>query len=156
MFTLEEKRRDFDYYDPITTGDSSLSACVQSVMAAEIGYRDLAWSYFLRALYVDLADLQGNSSDGVHVASLGGVWTSVVHGFGGMRDSGQHLAFDPRLPARWSSLGFHVARRGSRLRIDITHDTFGAVLLSGPACDLVVAGHVVTVEPEQPVKVPLP
>ena len=129
---------------------------MQSIIAAEVGYHDVACDYFLQALYVDLADLHGNTVDGLHVASTGGVWTALVNGFGGMRDSGRHLAFDPRLPARWSSLGFHVARRGSRLRIDITHDTFGAVLLSGPACDLVVAGHVVTVEPEQPVKVPLP
>jgi alpha,alpha-trehalose phosphorylase len=84
------------------------------------------------------------------------VWTSLVHGFGGMRDSGQYLSFDPRLPNRWSSLAFHVARRESRLRIDLTHDTFSATLLAGPACDLVVAGHAVTVEPDQPVKVPLP
>ena len=73
-FTLEQKRADFEYYDPITTGDSTLSAVVQSIIAAEVGYRELALRYFHNALFVDLADLHGNTTDGVHVASTGGVW----------------------------------------------------------------------------------
>ena len=90
-FTLEEKRADFDYYDPITTGDSTLSGVVQSIIAAEVGYRNLALRYFYSSLFVDLADLHGNTSDGVHVASTGGVWNALVYGFGGMRDhNGTH------------------------------------------------------------------
>ena len=72
QFPLDQKRRNFDYYDPITTGDSSLSACVQAMAAAQIGYDDLAVEYFREALFVDLADTHGNASDGVHVASCGG------------------------------------------------------------------------------------
>ena len=87
-FSDEKKRADFDYYDPLTTGDSTLSAVVQSIIAAEIGYRDLALEYFRHALFVDLDDLHNNASDGVHVASTGGVWSSLVYGFGGMRDAG--------------------------------------------------------------------
>ena len=73
QFPLDQKRRNFDYYDPITTGDSSLSACVQAMAAAQIGYDELAVDYFREALFVDLADTHGNASDGVHVASCGGV-----------------------------------------------------------------------------------
>src|SRR5699024_4624720 len=72
-FGLDEKRRDFDYYDALTTGDSTLSAVVQSIIAAEVGYRDLAYRYFDHALRVDLDDLHGNAADGVHIASTGGV-----------------------------------------------------------------------------------
>ncbi len=99
-FTAAEKRRDFDYYDALTTGDSTLSAVVQSIMAAEVGYHDLAAQYFLTALYVDLADLHGNTSDGVHIASTGGIWGALVNGFGGMRDHGGRMTFNPR--CRWT------------------------------------------------------
>ena len=91
QFSLEQKRRNFDYYDPITTGDSSLSACVQAMAAAQIGYDDLAVEYFREALFVDLADTHGNARDGVHVASAGGVWTTIVFGFAGLFDSGTAL-----------------------------------------------------------------
>ena len=85
-FSNEQKRNNFEYYDPITTGDSTLSGIVQSIIAAEVGYRELALRYFYNALFVDLADLHGNTSDGVHVASTGGVWNILAYGFGGMRD----------------------------------------------------------------------
>ena len=99
QFTAEQKRADFEYYDPITTGDSTLSAVVQSIIAAEVGYHDLALRYFLAALFVDLADRHGNTADGVHVASTGGVWSALVYGFGGFRDhGGRSVAIDPRLP----------------------------------------------------------
>ena len=92
QFSLEQKRRNFDYYDPITTGDSSLSACVQAMAAAQIGYDELAVSYFREALFVDLADTHGNASDGVHVASTGGVWGTIVFGFAGLFDYGDGAA----------------------------------------------------------------
>ena len=85
-FTLEEKRRNFDYYEPLTTRDSSLSSCVQSIVATEVGYEDKAMEYFLEAVLVDLGDIGGNVIDGVHIASAGGVWMTLVYGFGGMRD----------------------------------------------------------------------
>ena len=73
---------------------------VQSIIAAEVGYRDLALRYFHSSLFVDLADLHGNTTDGVHVASTGGVWNALVYGFGGMRDYDGNITFDPRLPGR--------------------------------------------------------
>ncbi|UMG94273.1 glycoside hydrolase family 65 protein [Nocardioides sp. TF02-7] len=105
-FTPEQKRANFEYYDPITTGDSTLSAVVQSIIAAEVGYADLALRYFHAALFVDLDNRHGNTSDGVHVASTGGVWGALVAGFGGFRDLGaakgdDQWCIDPRLPASW-------------------------------------------------------
>jgi alpha,alpha-trehalose phosphorylase len=95
-FSAEQKKRNFDYYDPLTTGDSSLSACIQSIVAAEIGYDDAAIKYFRFAVLMDLADIGGNVRDGVHVASIGGTWMAVVYGLAGMRDFGGKLSFNPR------------------------------------------------------------
>ncbi len=116
-FTREEKLADFEYYDPITTGDSTLSAVVQSIISAEVGYQDLALRYFWDAALVDLADLHSNTSDGVHVASAGGVWSALVFGFAGMRDHGSVFRFDPRLPRSWDALEFVLTRRDARLRV---------------------------------------
>src|SRR5699024_6684300 len=112
-----EKRANFEYYDPITTGDSTLSAVVQSIVAAEVGYHDMALRYFYDGLFVDLDDRHANTSDGVHVASAGGVWAGLVAGFGGMRDHGGKLTFDPRLPSSWPELGFRLGWHGSRLHV---------------------------------------
>ena len=121
-FSFEQKRADFEYYDPITTGDSTLSGVVQSIIAAEVGYRDLALRYFHNALFVDLADLHGNTTDGVHVASTGGVWKCLAYGFGGMRDYNGVVTFDPRLPESWAGLSFQVSLRGARIQVEVTAD----------------------------------
>ncbi len=119
-FTAAQKRADFEYYDPITTGDSTLSSVVQSIVAAEVGYHEVALDYFLRSLYVDLANKHENTVDGLHIASTGGVWSALVFGFAGMRDRGGRLSFDPRLPACWPSMRFPIAWQGSRLRVELT------------------------------------
>ena len=147
-FTTEQKRRNFDYYDPITTGDSSLSACVQAIVAADVGYDDLALDYFHRALYLDLCDSHGNTSEGIHIASAGGVWAGVVHGFAGMRESGDHIRFTPRLPKEWDRLSFHLRRHASLIHVALDHDGCevsvvdgeGLVLRDGDDEVLVTAG----------------
>jgi len=120
QFSYEEKLADFEYYDPITTGDSTLSAVVQSIIASEVGYHEMALDYFHQALYVDLADLHHNATDGVHVASTGGVWAILVNGFGGMRDHHGTINFDPRLPDDWPSLSFRLRLHGQLLVVTIT------------------------------------
>jgi alpha,alpha-trehalose phosphorylase len=156
-FTPEEKRADFEYYDPITTGDSTLSAVVQSIIASEVGYHDVAVDYFLQALYVDLKDLHGNTVDGLHVASTGGVWSALVFGFGGMRDRNGTLSFDPRLPAAWPSLTFPITWRGSRLRIELTQEALSiSVERAGePEVRLVVRGEEHVVSAAAPLRVRL-
>ncbi|MGB3414975.1 MAG: glycosyl hydrolase family 65 protein, partial [Microbacteriaceae bacterium] len=118
-FTAAQKRADFAYYDPITTGDSSLSAVVQSIIAAEVGFADLALKYFYDAVYVDLADLHNNSADGVHIASTGGVWSMLVGGFAGMRDYHGKISFDPRLPEKWGGINFKLTVTGTRAHFEL-------------------------------------
>jgi alpha,alpha-trehalose phosphorylase len=130
-FTREQKKRNFDYYDPITTGDSSLSASIQCIIASEVGYPDKALEYFVYAVLMDLADIGGNVRDGAHIASMGGTWMALVYGFGGMRDADGHISFAPRLPEKWSRLRFRLTIRGQRVVVDITHERVAYTLVSG-------------------------
>jgi len=155
LFTDEQKRADFEYYDPITTGDSTLSAVVQSIIAAEVGYGDLALRYFVSALFVDLADRHHNTADGVHVASAGGMWSSLVFGFGGFRDHGGRFTFDPRLPSQWSSLTFRLTIEGTRVRVTVRPDEIEFLVEDGEKVDLEVRGESVQVTAGLPVTVPL-
>lgn len=153
QFTPEEKRKDFEYYDPITTGDSTLSAVVQSIVAAEVGYQDLAMTYFLSGLYVDLADLHKNASDGVHIASTGGVWSALVYGFAGMRDNDGVITFDPRLPQEWDGLRFPIRLQGSRIRVRLETEFIEFTLEEGEPRPVSVRGKNLMVDGV--VKVPL-
>jgi alpha,alpha-trehalose phosphorylase len=153
-FTPEEKRRAFDFYDPITTGDSTLSACVQGIMAAEVGYPDAALEHFTNAVFIDLDDTHGNTIDGVHIASTGGVWSSLVCGFAGLRDQGALPFFDPRLPSGWESLAFHLKIQGKLLLVELDAEAITLSIHSGEPLDVDVRGQVVTVGTE-PVRVPL-
>src|SRR6266550_2792355 len=121
-FTAEEKARNFAYYEPLTVRDSSLSACTQAVMAAEVGQLDLARDYLAEAALMDLRDVEHNTSDGVHMASLAGAWMALVAGFGGMRAGAGSLAFSPRLPGGIAMICFRLRYRGRKLRITIRPD----------------------------------
>jgi alpha,alpha-trehalose phosphorylase len=149
LFTEEEKRANFEYYDPITTGDSTLSAVVQSIVAAEVGYHDLALRYFYAGLFVDLDDRHGNTTDGVHVASTGGVWSALTGGFGGMRDHDGRLSFDPRLPEAWTELSWPMYWRGSRLRVTVRREEIALVVEDGEAVEVNVRGEAVAVGGQQ-------
>jgi alpha,alpha-trehalose phosphorylase len=155
LFTREEKLADFQYYDPITTGDSTLSAVVQSIMAAEVGYSDLAQEYFINALFVDLADLHHNTADGVHVASAGGVWSSLVYGFGGFRDHRGRYTFDPRLPEGWPSLTFRLSLRGTRVLVTVRQTEIEFTVESGDGVSVDVRGKQVELSTGSPTTVPL-
>jgi alpha,alpha-trehalose phosphorylase len=145
-FDLERKRANFDYYDALTTGDSSLSACVQCVIAAEIGDEERALEYFRYALLMDLADVAGNVSDGVHIAAAAGSWMAIVNGFAGVRDFDGKLSFDPRLPRMWRSLEFSLRFRDRQLRIRLSHDEERYTLDDGPPLRIQVRSdrHVLT------------
>jgi alpha,alpha-trehalose phosphorylase len=119
-FTIEEKARAFAYYEPLTVRDSSLSACTQAIVAAEVGHLDLAADYLAEAALMDLLDVEHNSKDGLHIASLAGAWLALVAGFGGMRDDRDALLFRPQLPPGWQRLRFSVRPRGQRLHVEIT------------------------------------
>jgi len=140
-FTAEQKRRNFDYYDPITTGDSSLSASIQSIVASEIGEEHAACEYLDYAMLVDLADVAGNVSDGVHIASAAGSWMALVFGFGGVRDFDGKLTIDPRLPQRFRSLGFSLRFHDRQLRIRLTHEVESYSLHEGEPLEIAVRGR---------------
>ena len=154
-FTPEQKRADFEYYDPITTGDSTLSAVVQSIMAAEIGYQDRALEAFMDGIFVDLADLHHNTKDGVHIASAGGVWNALVYGFGGLRDHRGSITLDPRLPKTWSGLRFGFQLNGSHVRAELTASELVLTLVEGDGGTLTVRGVDVVLAGSDPVRVPL-
>lgn len=130
-FTAAEKKRCFDYYDPLITGDSSLAPCIQCVMSAELGYIDLAYRYFMKTARMDLDDINGNVRDGVHMAAMAGTWIALVCGFAGLRDHDGELSFNPRLPARWTRLSFRLTVRGSLLEIEIGKEAVRYTLLEG-------------------------
>ena len=118
-FSPEQKLRNFDYYEGITVRDSSLSAGTQSVMAAEVGHLDLAHDYLAEAALMDLSDIEHNTRDGLHIASLAGAWTALVMGFGGMRPHAGVICFAPRLPDRISRIRFRLRYRGRRVGVDM-------------------------------------
>ena len=155
-FPEEQKRRNFNYYDPLTTGDSSLSACVQSIIAAEIGNERQAREYFQYALLMDLGNVAGNASDGVHIASAAGVWSSLVFGFGGVRDFEGRLSFDPRLPRTWNELAFSLRFRGRQLRIKLSHDEERYLVETGDALTVLIRGESHLLGPGTPVVIKRP
>ena len=155
-FSAEEKLRNFEYYEPLTVRDSSLSACIQAVIAAEVGHLDLAYDYFGEAALMDLGDLHLNTRDGVHVASLAGAWIAAVAGFGGMRDHGGSLSFAPRLPQRLTRLGFRLCFKGRRLKVEVDHQEARYLLLRGSPLRITHHGTEVTVSEDEPVTCPIP
>ena len=156
-FSREQKRRNYRYYDPLTTSDSSLSPPVHAIVAAEIGDLDSAMGHFRLALFMDLADAAGNTDHGVHVASTGGVWMSLVNGFGGLRDYDGNISFDPALPKQWSRLAFPLTVRGQRLEVDLAHGqaTFTLDGAADEALPITVEGKPVELFPGRPVEVAL-
>ena len=150
-FSLEQKRRNFDYYDPLTTGDSSLSACIQAIIAVEVGQRERAWRYFRRAALVDLADLGGNVKDGAHIASIGGTWLALVYGIAGLRDAHGVIRFRPWLPERDLRLRFRLAIRESLLEVKIDRGGVRYELLEGDPLEIHHHDEAIRLEPGQPV-----
>jgi alpha,alpha-trehalose phosphorylase len=140
-FTAEEKARNFGYYDALTTGDSSLSASIQSIVASEIGDEERATEYFRFALLMDLADIEGNVSNGVHVAAAAGAWMALVFGFGGVRDFDGRLTIDPRLPRRYDRLEFPLRFHDRQIRVALTHEEERYTLEEGGPLDVTIRGE---------------
>ncbi|HTW13305.1 MAG TPA: glycosyl hydrolase family 65 protein, partial [Solirubrobacteraceae bacterium] len=155
-FTAEQKLAAFDYYEPLTVRDSSLSACTQAVMAAEVGYLDLAYDYTREAALMDLDDLEHNVRDGVHIASLAGTWLAVVAGFGGMRDEGGQLSFKPQLPDQITRLSFRMSFRGSTFCVEIEGGQANYRLTDGPALEIAHYGSTVQLTADGPASLPVP
>ena len=155
-FDADQKRRDFVYYEPLTVRDSSLSACTQAVMAAEVGFLDLAFDHFTEAARVDLDDLFHNTNAGLHIASLAGAWMAAVAGFGGFRDHDGQLSFAPRLPEALSRLAYRLYFRGRRISIDVGPRHAVYTLLDGKPLDVSHHGESITLAERSPVSRPIP
>ncbi len=140
-FTDEQRLRNFAYYESLTVRDSSLSACSQATVAAQLGHLDLAHDYLGEAALVDLADLASNTRDGIHMASHAGAWQTLVEGFGGMRVRQKHLSFAPRLPAGLARLAFRIRYRGRRIGVTIRPATATYELLDGSAITITHHGE---------------
>jgi alpha,alpha-trehalose phosphorylase len=149
-FDAEQKARDFEYYERITVRDSSLSAAMQAIVAAEVGHLELAYDYFSETAFIDLRDLAFNTRDGLHIASLSGCWLVAVAGFGGMRDHAETVAFAPRLPPRLARISFRVVFRGRRLRVDVHPHEARYELLAGEPLELLHYGERLTVRRDAP------
>ncbi|WBB65298.1 glycoside hydrolase family 65 protein [Micromonospora sp. WMMD812] len=158
-FTPDQKVRNFLYYERRTVRDSSLSACTQAVLACEVGHPELGHSYLREAALMDLHDLNENTRDGVHMASLAGAWIALIAGFGGLRDHDGTLSFSPRLSSRLSRLEFSLLWRGMRLRVDVRPHQTTYALRHAEQDDVVELRHhgeTLRITCDEPVTVPVP
>ncbi len=135
QFTLEDKRRDFDYYEAVTTHDSSLSSCIFSIIAAEVGYHDKAYDYFMETARLDLDDTHGNTHYGVHTAAMAGTWMGVAYGFAGMRVVNGELHFAPTVPKQWQHYTFKIHFQGALLEVHVEPGRVEYRLLRGEVLD---------------------
>ncbi|MFD1659126.1 glycoside hydrolase family 65 protein [Streptomyces caeni] len=155
-FTAEQKARNFAYYEPLTVRDSSLSACTQAVLAAETGHLRLAYAYLREAALMDLENLEHNTRDGLHIASLAGTWIALVKGFGGMRRHGRSAAFAPRLPEQLNRLCFTVVLRQQALRVEVTGSAARYLLLGDEPLEITHHGEPLPLTPSVTVERPIP
>jgi alpha,alpha-trehalose phosphorylase len=155
-FTAVQKARNFDYYEALTVRDSSLSASTQAAVAAEVGHLGLAYDYLGEAALIDLRDLNNDTRNGLHIASLAGTWIALVGGFGGMRTHRAPTSFAPHLPEGLTRIAFTVTIRGRRLRVEVTHSAARYVLADGEPLEIVHHGEPLTVSRGEPQERPIP
>jgi len=137
----ETIRRNFEFYEPRTVHESSLSPCIHSVLASKIGKKETAYEMYLRTSRLDLDDYNKEVAEGLHITSMGGTWMSVVYGFGGMRVKNDRLHLDPSLPSKWSSLAFNIIFRENYLRITINENHVTIENQKGPALNIMLCGE---------------
>ncbi|MFW6366030.1 MAG: glycoside hydrolase family 65 protein [Spirochaetota bacterium] len=145
QFSLEQKKRDFEYYEKITTHDSSLSTCIFSIMAAEIGDTEKAYEYFYDTVRTDLDNKKGNTGDGIHAANMAGTWSAIVFGFGGLRVIKGKLHLNPVLPEKLKSYTFNIAFRGAHIRVHVDEERVDCTLVSGNELEIVLRGEEYTI-----------
>ena len=152
LFSKAVKRRDFDYYEAITTHDSSLSTCIHSIIAAEVGLDERAYEFFMDAARMDIDNSHGNTFHGVHTAAMGGTWMSVVHGFAGLRAVKGELHFAPSLPKSWSRYRFRLVDHGRTLEVAVSAAGAKFRLVEGEAIRLFHRGEPVDLSAAEPVR----
>ena len=143
-WTREEKKKNFAFYDSVTTHDSSLSMAVFSILANEIGNVKTGYDYFMSSARLDLDDMHHNTKDGLHMANMAGTWTGLVRGFGGMRSGNGKLSFAPVCPPQWQGYSFRVSYRGRSIQVDVNADGASYKLLSGEPIEISSFGTTIT------------
>jgi alpha,alpha-trehalose phosphorylase len=151
-FSADQKKANFDYYEKLTVRDSSLSACIQAVLAAEVGYLPLAYDYMAEAALMDIEDREHNTRDGLHMASLAGTWIAIVQGLAGMRMWKDSLAFSPRLPEGITRVAFNIIFRGRHLHVEATTKSTTYELREGDALELSHGSDAFTLSVGTPVR----
>jgi maltose phosphorylase len=144
-FSLEEKRANYDYYEPRCIHESSLSPSVHSILASELGRHQEAFDFFHFATRIDLDNYNRNTGEGIHTTSIAAAWMNIVYGFGGMRSDGDVLSFNPSIPAHWNRYSFQVAYCGSILRVEVSQDKAAIRVLDGEPVSVKLCGQLVEV-----------
>jgi maltose phosphorylase len=147
-FTREQLERHFDFYEPFTVHESSLSPCVHSIQAAVLDKMDMAYAFYLRTSRLDLDDYNKEVKEGLHITSMAGTWMSIVEGFGGMRVRDNQLHFTPRIPEQWKGYSFKINFRNHILKVNITADSTEFSLEEGDAMEVYLNGEVIAVRRE--------
>ena len=145
-FTDEELKRHFDFYEPLTVHESSLSPCVHSILAAKIGYQQKSYEMYLRTARLDLDNYNHDTEDGLHITSMGGTWMAFVMGFGGMRTYENKLVLNPFLPEKWKSYQFRIDFRGAHLSLKNEKRKLIIVNYSNITVELVISGTPIILE----------
>lgn len=157
-FLLEDEqseetiKRSYDYYEGITTHDSSLSSCIFSIMASKIGNMEKAYRYFIETARLDLDNTHGNTKDGLHMANMGGTWMSIVYGFAGMRLKESGLSLAPAIPQDWQKYAFRLNFRGRLIGVSMDRENVTLELIEGEAIEMKLYDEEVHLEPGQMVK----
>ncbi|SEO21484.1 maltose phosphorylase [Amphibacillus marinus] len=146
MFTREEKERNFNFYEPMTVHESSLSPLVHSILASELGKTDKAFEMYERTARLDLDNYNNDTEDGLHITSMSGGWLSIVHGFAGMRTYTKELTFTPYCPDHWQGYEFKLNYRGRLLKVKVNHQLVEFYLEKGDPLNMVVFNRTVTLK----------
>ncbi|GAB7256880.1 glycoside hydrolase family 65 protein [Polaribacter sp. OB-PA-B3] len=147
QFSTEELERHFDFYEPFTVHESSLSPCVHSIQAAKLGRMEQAYEFYLRTSRLDLDDYNHEVEEGLHITSMAGTWMSIVEGFGGMRIVNNTLSFTPRIPEGWKSYSFKVNFRNQVITVNVSQDGTSFELNGKQEINILVNGEKVVVSP---------
>ena len=135
-FTIEEKRRNFEFYEPMTVHESSLSPCIHSILASELGMEEKAYEMYNRTARLDLDNYNNDTEDGLHITSMTGSWLAIVQGFAGMRTFDNTLTFKPFCPENWIEYSFMIKYRGRLLHIAVTQEAVSVRLQEGAPIEL--------------------
>ena len=152
-FSREQLEKHFDFYEPFTVHESSLSPCVHSIQAATLGRMEQAYTFYLRTSRLDLDDYNKEVEEGLHITSMAGTWMSIVEGFGGMRVKNDTLHFEPRIPKDWNGYSFKINFRDQILKISVNQNETNFSMEGENSITVYVNGKEVTVEPNSLVTV---